>query len=116
MSNKQFNNIVEPFSNSTNDIIQNKKIEKQTKINVDNNQLGHFFIALAVCVGVIITVTYSGANLVFYKWALQPLTRCSSKDYNKLFDVIFPTECNEPICTGKSKSSSGGWFKKKFTQ
>lgn len=106
--NNQYNNTVEAFSNSSNDNIQNKKNEKNSSINNDKKQLGIFFVILLYCIGTVITISYMGANLLFYKWALQPLTRCSSKKYSNLFDIVFPTECNEPICTGKTKQSSSG--------
>tara|TARA_B100001093_G_scaffold101828_1_gene94054 strand:- start:692 stop:1675 length:984 start_codon:yes stop_codon:yes gene_type:complete len=108
-SKGQFNNIVEPFTNSLDNHILNKKNEKQLKITGDKNKLGYFFMTLATCLGIVISITYFGANLVFYKWALQGLTRCSSKDYKKLFDVIFPTEWNKKLCSDNdSDIKSGG--------
>ena len=67
MSNEQFNNIVEPFSNSQNDNIQKKKNEKQSKIQGNKNKFGKVFMTLAINIYIVFLITYTGANLVFYK-------------------------------------------------
>jgi hypothetical protein len=113
MSNKttkQFNNIVEPFSSSTNNSSTNyKKVNKgQSILDQDRDKLKWFFIALAICVGGVIYVTFMGANLIFYQWALHGYTRCSSRDHKKkLFDLIFPTE---DALSGGNNQKGGGYL------
>ena len=96
---EQFNNMVsvkESFSN-----IEKRKQEKQSENGKDNDinkNLGKMFKDFLIALGIVVIIVYLGSNIVFYKWALYRLTRCSTKDYNKLFDVIFPDKCEEPIC------------------
>jgi len=98
-----FNNIVsvkESFSN-----IEKRKQEKQSDNGKDKNNLGKMFMVALIYLGIVVIIVYLGSNIVFYKWALYRLTRCSTKEYNKLFNVIFPDKCKEPIC---GDNSSGG--------